>query len=253
MSLKSVIKYQIADFKSAVIVFYLTVLLLIALFSVLFYEIADTSAVSISGTETATIFFLFVIGLNSFRETFKMTIQNGISRRTMFKGFLFTALIMSVGMSVINELFLLGGRIFISGRNNVSYISLFEQIYFLDRGDEASRNILQFTIGEILFVTFLSAAAMMLGYFITSLYYRLNKSGKIAVSIGVPAMLIIIIPVFDALVTKGLIYKAAGHLIMFAFGILNGYNPCYAMASCFIIFTLLASISYTMIKKAPVK
>ncbi len=254
MYLRNAVKYRIMDFRSAIAVYYLVITALVVLLSITMGKMADGSSVyvSVSGTETAAIIFLFVLGLNSFREPFRMMMQNGISRKTMFNGFIITALILSAGMSVINEIFLLIVR-FLTGFYNVSYTSLFEQIYFSDSGSWGNYNTMQSAVVEILFLTFLSAAAMMFGYFITSLYYRLNKSGKIAVSIGVPAMLIIVIPVFDALVTGGLIYRASRYLLLFAFGIKDGYNPYYAMVSCFGAFTLLAVLSRALTKRAPIK
>ena len=83
MNIKSVVKYQILDNRTAILVFYIVVVCVIALFSV---SVSDADFARIGGFEMAAVIFLFIVGLNSFRETFRMMIQSGVSRRSMFKG-----------------------------------------------------------------------------------------------------------------------------------------------------------------------
>jgi hypothetical protein len=129
MNLKSVVKYQILDGKIAIPVFYLVVLCVMALLLVSVSEIGEGSSASISGLEMATIIFLFVVGLNAFRETFRRMMQNGVSRKTMFKGYIITVLILSIGMSLINAVLLWVGKAMVATKDNVFYRSLFEQLY----------------------------------------------------------------------------------------------------------------------------
>jgi hypothetical protein len=251
MNLKSVVKYQILDGKIAIPVFYLVVLSVMVLLFVSVAEPGEGSSASISGLEMATIIFLFIVGLNAFRETFRMMIQNGISRKTMFKGFVFMTLVLSAGMSLVNVILLWIGKAMMAANDNIVFMSLFEQLYAIRY--EGNTSILQPVLEGLLFTICLSAAAMMFGYFITTMYYRLNKAGKIVVSVGVPALLIIGLPIFDAVVTNGLIHRSLWRFISFAFGFLNGCNPYYAMVSSLIGFALLAALSWMLVRKAVVK
>jgi hypothetical protein len=251
MNLKSVVKYQILDGKIAIPVFYLVVLCVMALLLVSVSEIGEGSSASISGLEMASIIFLFIVGLNSFRETFRMMMQNGVSRKTMFKGYIFTALVLSVGMSVINMVLLWIGKAMTAANHNVVYTSLLEQLYAprYSGSVDSIRPVLE----GLLFMICLSIAAMMFGYFITAMYYRLTKAGKIAVSVGVPAVLIVGLPIFDAVVTNGLIYRATRQLVSFAFGFQNGCNPYFAIVSSLLVSGLLAVISWLLVRKAVIK
>lgn len=251
MNLKSAVKYQVLDGKVAIPVFYLVVLCVMALLLVSTSDLGPGGYVNIGGFEMGTIIFLFILGLNAFRETFRMMIQNGVSRKTMFLSFVILALVLPLGMSCLNEILLGIGKAMTSGNDNVTLQSAFEQIY-------APRYIenlgtMQVVLEGLLFTICVSAAAMMLGYFITTMYYRLNKAGRIAVSVGVPAILIIGLPIFDAVVTGGAIYRALGQLTLFAMGGPNGYNPYYAMVSSLIAFALLAGLSWMLVRRAVVK
>ncbi len=251
MNLKSAVKYQVLDGKVAIPVFYLVVLCVMALLPISASGMGPESYVNIGGFEIGTIIFLFIVGLNAFRETFRMMVQNGVSRKTMFISFLLLTLILSAGMSCINEVLLRIGKAFTSGADNISFQSVFEQMYaprYMGNPDS-----IQMLLEGLLFTIFATAVAMMLGYFITIMYYRLNKAGKIAVSVGVPAILIIGLPIFDAIVTGGVIYRSFGQLTLFALGVLNGYNPYYAMVSSLIAFAVLAALSWMLVRRAVVK
>ena len=251
MNIKSALKYQLADGRVSIPVFYLVIFCLMALIPISASGMGPEDSMSIGGFEIATIIFLFVVGLNSFRETFRMMVQNGVSRKTMFVSFLLLTLVLSVGMSCINEVLLWIGKAFTAGKGNITFQSVFEQMYaprYMGNPDS-----IQMIAEGLLFTILACAATMMLGYFITIMYYRLNKVGKIAVSVGVPAILIIGLPIFDAVVTGGIIYRALGQLTLFAMGILSGYNPYYAMVSALIAFAVLASLSWMLARRAVVK
>ena len=79
----------------------------------------------------------------------------------------------------------------------------------------------------------------MLGFFLSTLYYRMNKITKIIVSAGVPALFILGLPLVDLNLTHGAIIQGLGKAILFIMGFLNGNcNPYYAVVS----FTILAMI-----------
>ncbi len=252
MNIKKVVKYQIIDNRRAILIFYLVVVCVIAMFSVSIFRSDLGGSVRIGGFEMAAVVFLFIAGLNSFRETFRMMIQNGVSRRSTFKGFLITTVILSASMSLINLIILWMMKAFeVPDNAEFEFSGLFEQMY-AQRYVGNSSNIQEMVEG-LLFLICITAAAMMLGYFITIMYYRLNKAGKVAVSVGVPAIMIIGLPVFDAAVTGGQIQVALGRLFLFAGGFLNGHNPYYGIVSSLICFALLAALSWLLMRRAVIK
>jgi len=112
MNSKSVYQYQLNDFKKSIMVFYLVVacvfvLILLSIGTTWFhldFNLTETKAtvVHISNLEFAAILFLFVGGLNVFRDTFRFSIQNGVSRKCVWAGTVLSFLTVSGAMALIN-------------------------------------------------------------------------------------------------------------------------------------------------------
>ena len=68
---------------------------------------------TMSGIEFATVIFLFVCGLNSFKSNFYFAKSNGISRRTFIKGLLISSIPLALIMSIIDIIINRANNIFI--------------------------------------------------------------------------------------------------------------------------------------------
>lgn len=81
-----------------------------------------------NGLEVSAFIFLFVIGLNTFKENFGMFLQNGVSRKTIFAGKLLSTCavcaIMAVVLEVLASLAKLG-----SGYRDIQLGTLYEMLY----------------------------------------------------------------------------------------------------------------------------
>jgi hypothetical protein len=183
MKLKSAIKYQLYNVKKAVMGFYIVIYALIIL--------SSTDFVRIGGLEFATIIFIFILGLNWFKESFKILIQNGVSRLTQYKAMTISAVILATGLSiidVINRLICTNFDIYESGVNDVNNINeLLAHIY-------PGYSLNRFSPSSLLFQISIYMLAAFLGLFITGLYARMNKGGRMAVSISLPAFFMIGVP-----------------------------------------------------------
>jgi hypothetical protein len=100
---------------------------------------------------------------------------------------------------------------------------------------------------------FTYAATAIVGFFITVLYYRLNKPLKLTVSIGVPVFFLMVLPYIDGMFFDGKIYDTIGNLIAGAYGFLDGYNPYISVLSSAIIFIVMGVLSYLLMRRATVK
>lgn len=176
MKLKQSFRYQLADYKAGILVYYCAMLGLLALFLV--STVVDTGVtVVFSGLSGFSCIFLFICGLCSLHDMLPMHLQHGVSRRTMFQARLLVTVAVSAFMAAVDTLLsvlinLLGSP-FYGG-------SLFQQLYGRTYYFGAVGNVLMSLV--FAFVLFLLASS--LGYFIITLFYRLTKPLRIALGIA---------------------------------------------------------------------
>lgn len=254
MILKPALIFRFRDYKKAIFVFYFVIVIVYALFiatasnfGLVLTDSSDSQTVTttISGIEMASIIFLFVMGLNSFTEPFKMFLQNSVSRKTIFASFAVIALCLGVGMGLINSLI----SLLLSGVEK--YSTLFFEIYG-NRYLGSSGNIALY-FAEFLWNSAIYISVLFLGFLIATLYYRMSKGLKYTVSIGLPAFFIVLLPILDATLTGGSIFKGISSFLLYIFGISNGFNPYYAIIGFLVLSTVLCAISYLLVKKAVIK
>jgi hypothetical protein len=246
MNIKTAVKYQIYEFKKPFLIYYFIIYMIFALFFLSTSPLIRNGAdVNLGGMEAASMIFIFVSGLNSFKETFRMFIQNGLSRKTLFISFVCGIIPISAFMALIDSINgVLAGMV---SNYQTAYMQFYGQRYA-----GSSNGILQLVEG-FLWSIFAYAMLAMTGYFITTLYYRMNKGLKFIVSIGVPAFFFIILPIIDTNFTDGVISKGITNFFSFAWGYKNGFNPYFSMVTCTLIFALFGGLSYLLIRKAVVK
>ena len=125
MKLKQSFRYQLADYKAGILVYYCAMLGLLALFLV--STVVDTGVtVVFSGLSWFSCIFLFICGLCSLHDNLPMHLQHGVSRKTMFRARLLVTVAVSAFMAAVDTLLsvlinLLGSP-FYGG-------SLFQQLY----------------------------------------------------------------------------------------------------------------------------
>ena len=176
MKLKQSFRYQLADYKAGILVYYCAMLGLLALFLV--FTVVDTGVtVVFSGLSGFSCIFLFICGLCSLHDNLPMHLQHGVSRRTMFQARLLVTAAVSAFMAVVDTplsvLLNLLSTPFYGG-------SLFQQLYGRTYYFGAVGNVLMSLV--FAFVLFLLASS--LGYFIITLFYRLTKPLRIALGIA---------------------------------------------------------------------
>lgn len=248
MNIKATTKYQLSDLKKSLGTYYLVILLVVVFFTLIDKLWGNDGSGTYNGFEFTTIIFLFVCGLNSFKGNFLMMIQNGISRKTMFIGASITFLSVSMFMSIIDR----GLAIFIdliTKSIDGMYFKGFYDIIYSHR--MASLSGILFEL-EAIFITFMMyIAAILAGYFITTLYYRMNKALRVIVSVGVPVTIIFILPLTDGMVFNGGIGNLISKLFAFIFGE-SGSNPSpYNMLLVCAVGSIIAlGLSWLLVKKA---
>ncbi|TAH65516.1 MAG: hypothetical protein EWM47_11135 [Anaerolineaceae bacterium] len=246
MNIKAATKYQLNEYIKSVRIFYLVVILVTLFFGGI-VNFGDSSNVNMmGGTEMSTAIFLFVLGLNSFKETFLMMLQNSTTRKTMFVSRLIAVLATGVSMAIIDRFIISFAKLFTYVNENYQVSGMYEMV-FQNRAESLHTVIMN--LEAILITIGVYIAAIIAGYFITTAYYRMNKILKVAVSVGVPVTLFFLLPIIDMSVYDGKISRAIGKLFAFVFGGESG-NPYNLLISCLLFSVVGIGLSWLLIRKA---
>ncbi|QNU67981.1 hypothetical protein EHE19_005935 [Ruminiclostridium herbifermentans] len=243
MRLKSVVKYNLYDIRYGVMVYYIVIAALMGL--LIFMRQTGLVRIGtsgfVSGAEASAI-FLFVCGLNSFKQIYLYLSTNGITRKTQFYGFLISSVIISAGMAFIDTASTNIINIFMNYRP--MFYQLFNQFTV-----ESSQFLI--TIMSFLWNATVNLLAFVIGYLITTLYYRMSKILKIIVSVGVPSFFIIGFPMLASYLYKiGYINEFTAAIKFLIDG--NG-NPIVNVIIIVLEIAIVAGLSYLLVRKAPVK
>lgn len=246
-----VAKYNLSTIKKSIIVYYC--IFILVCISVVMLNHFQGGMVSSSGLEFSTIIFLFVVGLNIFKESFYFTQSNNISRKIYFKGIILSifpiAAIASVMDIIINRVY----NLFVSSPTN--YDMIFTSFRDIDIAGYMNDNIwVQSNDIATLFNTLLFQFAVYImifaiGLLISIIYYRCNKLMKVVVSV-VPIMLIMLLNMLAYTFTET--FSNIGVFIQNILG-WNTRNPYAAITTFTVIFIVVIGIIYLLVKKAVIK
>lgn len=246
MNISSIVRYHIWDNKRPLMIFYIVIITVVLLLSALSISVGSNS--SISGLEIASVIFIFVAGLNSFKDTFHFSLVNGVSRKKQFIGHLVSLLPIAFIMATMDTLLRLIAPFFIS------YTPLHMSLYargYSDMTGGVATTLVQLFDGFI-WMVFLYMMVAMIGYFITIVYYRSNKLLKLIVSITPPIFLTFGLPVINRM-TDGRAVQWLGRAIVKSMGLYNGVNPYIAIVTFICWFAVFSLGSYLLMKKAIIK
>ena len=248
MRLKSIIKYNINNVKSAILIYY-SIFITIGLALILLAKNSDGSITS-SGVEMTSVIFIFITGLNFFKENFYFMKSSNVTRKEFLYGTAISmipiVLIMSIIDIIINRIY----NIFVVSPTNYDmiYTSLRSENWFSNNNWVQSNSI------ETLFNTFIFQAAVYLAFFslgflVTIIYYKCNKLMKVVVSI-LPIALIMILNIigeaYPSLINK------ANNIITTILG-WDSQNSYMAVLTFSLVYIILIIISRLLTKKAIIK
>jgi hypothetical protein len=194
MNLKPILRYQCLEVSKAFFPFYFFIFLKLSL--VLYPPISSNG---ISGVELATMIVCFIVGLLIFKTNFRFFTSFSVSRKRLFFGFLSGLGLTSLAVSLIDTF-------------NFAVFSKFMKyhtLYLIMAQNVIGKNLDTTPITPSLifanwlwcFLEYLCVA--LFGLLIGALYYRMSKPVKIIVSVGVPSILFLILPLIDSNLAKG--------------------------------------------------
>ena len=238
-------KYQVKDHLKSIAAFYAILAAIVALsFFISNAEQYADAANNFTGNDVASIFFLFIAGLCTFKEPFLFFMQNNIPRVSLLKGKLLTAFsICAIVASVSSVL-----SAFLHSKPEFSSLSIY--YYAFSSHTEKIPFILKLI--ENFFATFfLSMCFYMFGYFITILYYRMNSRTKAIFSVFAPLTLFLVIPAIDSILLSNAIANFLVKLTMSLSGI-PSQNPYILILSTAAASALITSVCWFMVRRIPV-
>lgn len=208
MKLKQSFRYQLADYKAGILVYYCAMLGLLALFLV--STVVDTGVtVVFSGLSGFSCIFLFICGLCSLHDNLPMHLQHGVSRKTMFRARLLVTVAVSAFMAAVDTLL----SVLLNLLSTPFYGgSLFQQLYGRTYYFGAVGNVLLSLV--FAFVLFLLASS--LGYFIITLFYRLSKPLRITLGVAIAFLLPlgqVLVKLADEVLFHNALARLAEHVI----------------------------------------
>lgn len=243
MTLLKGFKYQFVTTKKSLFIFYFVIFCLyVVIVGGNFIFHLDGN---MSGMEASSMIFLFVIGLNSFKPSLFMFLQNGLTRKNLFFSNIIFTISISALMALIDTVI---GKI---ANVLIPYYSLYQQIY--ENVYPTDITVFEVLLPSFLWYVFLYIMAASLGLFITTLYYRMNKLLKTLVSVGVPAIYFVILPVLDILLVNINLAKTFSKFFISCLGIMNGYHPMTFVLTCFVSSCILQYFTYLLTRRAIIK
>ncbi|NLK73189.1 MAG: hypothetical protein GX285_09250 [Clostridiales bacterium] len=237
-----IVKYQIQQAKIALMIYY-AIIFVIAIMLVSTMSRAGLKAsenVYLGGLDFASMIFILVLGLTSFKESYYFMQANNITRKGFYKGHLLSIFSIAAFMSFLDIIINLILNTF------SEYNTVFSQIYLRNNSMTVSTAFMNF-IWSFSLLTLIA----MIGYFIAIVYYRSNTVMKIVVSVA-PFVLINVLGYLNS-ITDGAIGNAVNYFNTWMWGLQNGYHPYFASINIFAAFIIFGVFSYLLIRKAPIK
>ncbi|WP_322181843.1 hypothetical protein [Neglectibacter caecimuris] len=260
MQIYSSFRYQLFSHKKDLLVYYLILVGMQVLAYLVSIPLTLVSAgngglviTSSSGISAISCIFLLVAGICSFRESFSMALQNGVSRRNLFFGRLCASAALCLIMAMIDEASTLLLRLagLLPGVQTESF-SLLETV-FSSALSGLSPVLVAFAAVPFSFCLLLAFGA--LGYFISTLFYRLNKLGKLLIGIGSALLLLVGLPgVFELYdhYPQWPLWPVLGKALFSFFHLAFG-APWNAGVSCLILFGVFSLFTWLLMRRAELK
>lgn len=242
--MKKTLKYQLHDFRTSLFV-YLSIYIAVAI--IIGVTVISTGAkpggANVNGYNSmdfSSTIFTFIMGLAIFKEHFWMVAQNGISRKTFFKSCMYCMLIINFILAIATIIFTL---IFIQ-MSGLHWSTMFGLLY--SRFDQ---NIIITFIVSMLFIFSAYNLCFLSGYFVTILFYKASKIGKVVIAAGLPVLFFFILPL-----SYGFIPEFWNTVLDFIFRItgMTSGNPLYGIITISIISVVLGIGSYPLAKRVEI-
>ena len=255
MNLKPILRYQLRQFYDLFSVYY-PIIYVIILLGLMGKYARGNAFVSFSGMEGLTILVCFVAGIVLFKGAFRFFTSCGVSRRRLFCGLTAAIAVTAAAVSLLDMINVTVFSNFIEYRTcywsmvsgGSPFVTFLVPISFGSGKPLLQLLSFSFFLKNWLWCLLADFALAMLGFFIAVLYYRMNKPVKILVSVGVPAVCFLLLPMLNTSVAHGQIawFIAAVSVRWSAWGL----NPVLDLSTRLAAIAVLGGFTWLLFRKA---
>ncbi len=190
-TIKPLYKYIMKNNLKSIFIFYI---IMTAIIHIGFFicKLSNGSSGGIGGMEIATIFLLFSLVLCSYRETMNLSVQCGVSRKTVFISSLLAFITCGIITGTMDLLLSFLGN-FYESRGTFTYDSMYEQTFM--KVDVIPK--INDYIKVLLMCISVNTVALIISFLIGALNYRLSKTMKVIIPISIFVFIFVIFPIVD--------------------------------------------------------
>ncbi len=192
--------------------------------------------------EIATIFLLFSLVLCSYRETMNLSVQCGVSRKTVFISSLLAFITCGIITGTMDLLLSLLGN-FYESRGTFTYDSMYEQTFM--KVDVIPK--INDYIKVLLMCISVNTVALIISFLIGALNYRLSKTMKVIIPISIFVFIFVIFPIVDYTIFDMVISEHMFKLLLWTFT--SVYHTLIIAA---VTIFIALSLTYLFIRRAKI-
>lgn len=228
-------KYQLMIFKPQSLLC-LSIIAANILIAVTVTYLFPASGISAGSSDLIAFISLFILGLLSFKPSFRFMLANAVSRKSLFWANILSMAILSVVLAVTITLVLS-----LISRMNIKVFVLFTLFY---KSTSTTATVVWF-IG----IFFLLA---VLGWFINMVYYRSSKPMAYAISF-VPFILFGLLTILNQ-TSHGKLFESILNFMVRVMGFSGSVpNPYIGSFSMLLLTVIICAFNYLLIRKAQIK
>ena len=252
MKVKAAVRYQIKALIPDILAIYL-IITAIYMASTIWAAVSLSSLeegwTTVGGTEIIAVIFTFVAGITNFRPNFLFLMQNGLGRRQIIKSQVATAVGASFILAVASVIFDEIGAWISSHLHNFSFSNMILELYGESLGDNSLIVRLAFTLC-LMFAVYLAAYAF--GYLLGVLGYRGGTPVIIGMSIGIPVLLFMALPIVISKLSEGMQNKLANFFANTLLGV-GIHQPWRGCLTFLAVTLILGAFGTWLASRAQVK
>ena len=199
--------------------------------------------VTVNGMGVSLYVMLLILGIVHFAQNLRFGLANGVSRRSVYLGFMLFLVPTTVAAVLVSEVLLL----------LVSLIShdMSDLLYYLFDGYIGSRGAFAGHLAVLVCSTAFGLFFGTLGYLIGAAFYRLGRVGRYTMGIGLPVFLFGVLPLVFAVLPDAWTFRLLEALA--SVGRFLIASPYRLALPLFVAAAGMALLSWLLIRRAPLK